>query len=492
MKSRLWLTFFLLLALCAQIFARGKEETEIKTQNDEWILCVTNFDTSSLPEEKLSAAGVITRKIVERLGLITYRTRVSPEYAYYEGHAWARTRSSAAKALSAKQDERSLLVFRGEPSWKYKQNLAKIDTDIEKLRATLEEVEKEAPLINEEPVFKLTAGNLTSVFPAAPKEGSESKFCLDQKADAFLAGSIMDFYGRYYVSIKLYTLYTRSFVWEDSIVFSTDDLENALDEITVRMISVLSGNKPAVITVRAEPEETLVLINQTFAGKGETAPLEQMPGKITITASAPDYESLILETELTSGELAEVNIKLNPIEYGDVEITGYSLAGSVYHGALYVGETPMTLRLPLNMLEHIELETSGSQKGAVAFYTPEEIGITRSLSVRTAVPPVKGRVDSARRWYYWAWGGTWVTGIAAWIAFHSFSSSDTAVKYNYAQTNTYDEKFADDNVKMYYISMGTIVAVSAVALYGIFHMGRYIYLANKGSTPVVKPGRNLK
>jgi len=493
LKSRILLSFFLLFVLGAQLFALGKQdETDVKTQNDEWILCVTDFDIKSMPAEKLNIAGVITKKIVERLSVINYRTRVSPEYAYYEGYAWARARTSAAKALSAKQDERALQVYRGDPSWKYRQNLARIDADIEKLKTALEEVENNAPPINREPVFNLTPGNLASSFPAAPKAGSERKFCLDQKADAFLAGSIMDFHGRYHVLIKLYTVYTGSFVWEDAVIFSTEDLENALDEITGRLIAVLSGNKPAVITVKAEPEETLVLINHTFAGKGETASLEHPPGKITITASAPDYESMTVETELAPGERAEIDIRLHPLEYGNIEIPGPSSGGTVYHGALYVGETPLTLRLPLNLLEYVELETPDKKKGAIVFHTPDSDGDTYSFSLRTATPPEKGRVAKARRWHYWAWGGTWITGIAAWIAYQTYETMNAAVVYDSSITKIDNANFYKDYNNMWYIYGGALAAVAVAVAHEIFQMGRYVYTANKGSTAVVKPDRNSK
>lgn len=491
MKIKIRLLIFFFFTLAVQIYALGKhEETEIKTQNDEWVLCVTDFDISSVPVEKINIAGVITKKIVERLSVIDYRTRISPEYAYYEGHAWARARFAAAKALSNKQDERALQVYRGDPSWRYNRNLARIDTEIEKLKTDLEEIENNAPLINREPVFKLTDGNLAFSFPAAPKAGTENKFCQDQKADAFLAGSIIDFHGRYFISIKLYAVYTRSFVWEDSVIFSIEDTENALDEITGRLITILSGNKPAIITVKVQPEDTLVLINQTFAGKGEIAPLEHPPGKITITALAPDYESMTVETEVASGELAEIDIRLNPLMYGNVDIPGSSSGGTIYNGALYVGETPLTLRLPLNFMEYIELETADNTKGYAAFQIPDNTGASYSLSLRTFVPPAKGRVDKARQRYYWAWGGTWITSIAAWITYHSYVTADAASKYDDAYSKVYNEKFHNDYVNMYYISMGAVITMSAAVLYEIFQIGRYVYTANESSTPVVKPGRN--
>jgi len=493
MRSRVFLTFLVLFALSLQAFALGKAETEVKTQNDEWILCVTDFDLSAISADKASVAGVITRKIVERLKIVSYRTRVSPEYAHYEGAAWARARTTAAKALSAKQDERSMQLYRGDQRWRYRQNLARIDTEIEKLRLALEEVENNPPPINKEPEFKLTAGNINSSFPAPPRAGTEQKFCIDQKADAFLAGSIMDFHGRFHVSIRLYTAYTRSFVWEDSIIFSTEDIESALDEITGKLLIVLSGNRPSAVIVRAQPEETLVLINQTFAGRGETALTELPPGKITVTASAPGHKTMTLDTELSPGELSEIDLTLAPVEFADVEIAGYKAGGgNVYHGALYVGEAPLTLRLPLNVLEYVEMEIPGIERGTTVFQTPDNPDTMFSFNVRTEKLLKKGRVDRVRRTYYWAWGGTWATGIAAWLAYHSYMSMDASIRYAASGGGPVNMDFYNDYLGMNTIQTGTLIAVGVVAVYGIFQMGRYIYISNKGSTNIAKTGRNRK
>jgi len=259
------------------LFAKGQtDETEIKTQNDEWFLCITDFDAGSLPADKTNISGVISRELVDRLSSINYRTRISPEYAYYEEYAWERERANAAKTLSTKMDDRSKQIYQGNPDWKYRQNIKKIDADIKKLWETLEEIDKNPPLINKEPVFNLTSGNIDLVFPSAPAKGGENRFCAAQKADAFLTGSIKDFYGRYSLTLKLYTLYTKSFVWEENFIFSYNDIDIMISEITRKLMIILSGNYPSAVEVKTEPETALVLINQTFAGRGET-PLTEYP-----------------------------------------------------------------------------------------------------------------------------------------------------------------------------------------------------------------------
>jgi len=489
LKGKFLFLFLIFFSLTLSLFAFGRgEKDDIKTQNDEWILCITSFDVSSLPPGRVYLADVLTRKMVERLTAISYRTRISPEYAYYEEFAWANARAAAARAIASKQDERTQQIFRGDANWRYRQNIARIDTDLERLFAALEEVESNAPLINKEPVFNLTRGNIDLNFPAPPEEGREYRFCTTQRADAFLAGRITEFHGRFVLTVRLYTVYTRSFVWEDRIIFSPDDLDEALDEFTRRLIILLSGNQPAAVTIMAEPEETLVLINKSFAGRGTIENLEIPPGVVIITASAPDYESLTFETTLSPDELTTISLNLNPIRLTDVEVRVDS-DGKLYHGALFVGESPMTLRLPLSQLEYIEVETFDDKRGTMVFQTPDRLNGTQSFYMRTSVPLAKGRVDKERRAFYWAWGGTWVTGIAAWLAYYSYSEAHNAITFSYAQNNSVDPGFYDSYLNMYYIHTGTLIAIGAAGVYSVYRIIRYLNTSNKGSIPI-KTGRN--
>ena len=490
MKTKALCFLFLLIALSTQVFAKGKADkgdNEKKTQNDEWILCITDFDVSSLYAEKTNISGMVIKNMIERFNAINYRTRISPEYAYYEEHAWTHEKTTAAKALSAKLDERSSKIYLGEPEWRYKQTIASLDTQIEDLRLKLEEVENSAPIINKEPVFKVKNASTDTSFPSAPKSGAEVRFCREQNADAFLSGSIRDFYGRYLLSVKLFTAYTRSYVWEDSLIFSHDDLSSVLEELILRMIIVLSGNKPSAITFVTEPQDALVLINRSFAGKGDAAIMEYPAGKVTITASALNHDSYSFETELNPGELTVVNLRLNPIEYGNLDIMG-NHNGNVYHGALYVGEAPVTLRLPSSRMEYIQVENS-NRKGLVVFQTPSNPEFDNSLSVRMDIMPKKGHLDRARRHYYWVWGGTWIAGIAAWISYYTFTNISMAITSDYNATGSYNDNFYKDYYGTYEIFTGTLIALGVVSAYGIYRMIRYIGTSGKGTVPVTVTGR---
>jgi len=481
--------FSLFAALRAPIFASGsKDADEAAYLNNEWVLCVTAVDQSLLPSARQLAGSALSRNLVDKLHSVSYRMRISPEYAYYESYAWQQSVGAAAKALSAKYNERSQLLYRGDPNWRYRQDLKKIDDDIKKLTADLAEKEAQKPLIEREPVFKLTEGNMSGAYPAPPQAGGERRFCQSQKADAFLTGTIREFHNRYYIQLRLFTLYTNSWAYEDEIIFSLEDSGGAVEEITARLTAVLAGSKPAAVAVTADPPESQILIKGNYAGRGAVPARDHPPGTVIIAVAAEGYAPMTEDVELVAGKLSDIAVTLSPLQYADAHIGTLGNTGaSVYHGALYVGEAPLTLPLPLDQLQYISVERR-NERAKAAFTTPDLPSDTLSLSLKMKVPPPSGkkRVDKARRWYYWAWGGTWITGIAAWITYGMYTGQNAV----WAMGDSRD--FYNSTKRLEYISTGAIIAVAVAVGHEIFQMARYMYTATEDVTPITKGDKQKK
>ena len=489
-KKYLLFAFFSLFTVhCSLLFASGKKDAdELIYQNDEWFLCVTAFDQSLLPPVRQLAGNVLSRDLVNKLHSISYRLRIAPEYAYYEGYAWQQTVGAAARALSNKQNERSQMLYRGEPDWRYRQNIKKIDEEIKILTADLAEKEAQKPLIHQEPAFRLTQDNMSGIYPVPPTAGGERRFCQNQRADAFLTGTIREFHGRYYIKLRLFTLYTNSWVYEDEIIFSLEDSGGAVEEISARLAAVLAGSKPSAVAVTVNPPEAQVLINRNYAGRGTVPARDHSPGTFTVAVAAEGFVPMTVEEKLAEGELADIDVTLIPMQYADVLIDSPGKTGAlVYHGAMYVGEAPLILPLPVDQLEYVSIEIFDESAKAV-FTTPRLPSDTLNLSLKTKIPPPSGqrRVNKARGWYYWAWGGTWITGIAAWMTYGMYTGQRSVLE----KSRDYD--FYEDTRQLYYISMGTMIALGVMIGYETFHLGRYMYTATEDVTPIVKGDRRKK
>ena len=491
-----FLFLFSFLFFSPSLFAKGKKDTTEKEPiNNEWILCVTAFEYK-LSSSRRITGDVITRSLVDKLKTIDYRLRISHEYAYYEGYAWQQTISVTAKAISSKQNERSQLLYRGDPGWKYQRDLKKIDEDLQKLQEELAAKEAERPVVNNEPSFALCQANLGGTYPAAPKingsatfgsgatTGSERRFCQNQKADAFITGEVREFHGRYYIKLRMFTLFTNSWVYEDDIIFSLDDIDGAVNEIAARLTTMISGNKPAAVAVRANPPQAQVLINQSYAGTGAVEARERPPGKVVIAVSAEGYDPLIIEEESSAGELLDVEVELSPQQYGNVHIDIPGKTGiAVYHGALYVGEAPLTLRLPIDQLNYVSVDSKKGESRKVVFSSPDmpEGEFSVSLKLKPTRPSGEKRVDKVRKQYYWSWAGVWITGVTAWVTSGIYSSQlDT---WNKGQT---DPAFGGKVNRMYWVKTSALIALGVAAVYNISQMTRYLYVASQGAAPIVK------
>ncbi|MCL1991593.1 MAG: PEGA domain-containing protein [Spirochaetes bacterium] len=476
--------FVLIFAsLTLSLFARGRAEEEppVVTINNQWTLTITSFDTESLPARSQFTPILISRSLVNRLSLINYRVRLSPEYNHHEEAAWAAMRQTAAAALAASQHQRSLLVFQGEPGWRHRQNLARLDAQIETQWEALEEVENNRPVANRQPEFSLSGDNLNWVFPPPPEAGDEFRFTQRQNIDAFLTGRIWEFHGRYVVSFRLFTGYARAFVYEDEIIFSPEELEDAMDEMTNRLIIALSGSDLGAVAVVAQPPDALVLINRSFAGIGTVEPAEFPFGEITVEISAEGYVSETIEIEITAGDLVTIQAELAPIEYTEVHI--FSEPGaSVFAGALFVGQAPLTLRLPLNQFEYISV-ISEQPDGGIAravILSPdsphESIALTMSL-----LPDRRGegRVMNARRMHYHFWGLAWLAGIATWVAYGNLVNATQSINFAQATGRSVSPDIIDNrNTALMQRNYFGAALIGLLAVNFVF-VGRYLFIANQ-------------
>ncbi|MCL2558506.1 MAG: carboxypeptidase-like regulatory domain-containing protein, partial [Treponema sp.] len=414
------LAFALALLPAAALFAgaRADESREPETLRDEWILTVTRPDMSALPPSQRASGEAIHRRLFERLSEISFRLRLDPEMEFYESYEWRRAVQQSAQALARRQNDRALLLYRGDPDWRRRRDLARIDADIQSLREEFERRERERPAISLEPAFALKQSDIHDVFPAPPAPGGERRFALAQGADAFLSGEILEFHGRFFMRLRVFALYADAFVFEDDVIFSMDALEEAVDEIAGRLSSALSGAPPARVAVRAYPPEAQILFNGGFAGTGEARELARPPGALTVAVSAPGHAPLSVELDLAAGELADVEIVLGETPLAEVAISvPEGTEAGVHWNALFAGFAPLTLGLPIGGLAHISIEDSAGRIARAVVAAPEAPGAAFDYTFAPAFPPVgEGLVNSARKRFYWAWAGFWGAMTTWWIA----------------------------------------------------------------------------
>jgi len=485
MKSRfLFVSFFLLIFVfvCAELFASGrKQEPDLVTVNTEWTLCITAPDVSGLSPARQITGDTVSRNLIRELQGLNFRLRGDEEVFYYRDYAWMTARAAAAKALAAKRSERDLLIYRGDRPWRYRKNLKVIDDAILKLEEDLAKVDDFAPSVEGRPLFKLVDANLNGNFPRPPEEGEEYRFCTTQKADAFIASSLLEYHDRLYLTVRLYTLYSRSFSFEDSVLFSSDDIAGALEEITNRLAAAISAIQLTGILVHVTPDDSMVIIDGSYVARDEK--LTFLPGTVEVTVRADNYVPVSVPVELKSGELSELFISLTPMGLSAFDINVPGKPGSrVFLGSRYVGETPLALDLPRQEYGYISVETPDGEIGSMIYRDHDFIrgnaqftwADNRGRADIFAKPPRSAeekRVEKARRGFYIAYGAFWVILPASLL---------TA---GYARTNVEANLNVGRNTGIYYGAQavwGTSLAVT------ISQIVRYLYVSGEDARPIVR------
>jgi hypothetical protein len=485
--------FIFVLGVCLGIlfpysaFGKGTaEDIEIPEPiNTEWVLCITSFDVSPLPPARRVIGEILAANLVDSLKAVDYRIRIFPEYTFYEGTAWSQSRLEAGKKLAAKRNQRDLLLYQGNPDWRYRRSLEAINKEIIQLEEEFKKAEASIPEIGTKPVFKIIGENDQGIFPASPEPGGEKQFCITRKADAFLSGKVSEFHGRLYIVLRLYALYAGSYIYEDSDIFSPEDLNIVAEEISGRLIAAISGTKSAAVQVTATPENAMVLINNSYAGRGKTEILERSPGEAQVAVYAEHYTQQVLSLELTAGELAELSINLTPLAKSifNVELPP-DISGSLYRGSFYIGEAPQTLDLALHQYEYIRVNTPEGKVAQMIIFGGEEPELVNTLAMRPRTPKGAKDVDTSRRRYYGSLGRFWLVLPVAYI----MQGLSTTMIQTYNQTGNVE--LYDRALTTYYVSIGTMAAAGGFLLESIIREIIYLVVSTRHEPKLARTQRN--
>ena len=521
------IVFVLFLGCSAALFARGKKEEEKKEpQNTEFVLCITAFDVSLLPPGQQVLGSVLQKELILDLSQIHHRIRDGDEITRYEELIMAQAMHEAAAALAAKRSERDTLLYQGLARWKYKKEIKRINKEINELEAAYKKAEEDIPLVAEKPLFRISESNDGNTFPPPPGKGREESFLKANNADALLEGEFRLVYGRIYAEFRFFTR-GASFVYEDSTIFSQEDLNAAADELKSRFLTALINSELARINISADPDYARLEVNDRLVKNGEM--LELPPGPVTASASAENYQSMERELELEGGDTEEIAFILKPFTMEMLNITLPGQESSVYMGAMYLGgnrreiinnekeipdnedtvaeetieenageaeknteegnaeetiiaEEPkpgfFSVYVPVGQYRYIRVETEDGLTGEaiVKGTAGDEIRII-TLEPRKLPGKDDKPVEAKRKKFYGAFGRFMV---ALPIAF--FINGYYQAYYNsYAVSGS--QNLFNNAKNMYYVSMGAWIVTGLFFVESLVRMGIYVHTSSKEAVP---------
>ncbi|MCL2069817.1 MAG: hypothetical protein FWH19_02385 [Treponema sp.] len=501
------ITLFLFLILAAELFAFGRREVvEEEELNPQWVLCITAIDASGLPMTRQLIGDTVARTLADSLSRLNVRFRGEEEETYYRDYALAGQRSAAARDLVNRRTERDLLIFRGDPEWRYQRALRNVDQAIRDLEEKLQEIDALDPLVDPRPLFVLSDDNLNNIFPLPPEPGHEFRFLREHEADGFLVGSLSEYHDRIFLTLRLYTLYSRSFVFEHSVLFSTDDFNEVMYGAAGRLALAVSESQSASIVVRASVEDALLLINDRFANVGEVHALS--PGTTEITVQAEHHRPATFTIDLDAAELTDVFIDLTPFAMASFGIYVPSSPGSrVFLGSMYIGEEPLILELPRNEFVYMSVETPEGEIGTAVYRDnallrgnarfirdPEEID-RRAIFFVTSPPisPEEERVATARNSLYRNYGVFWiilpVSLLAVGIAGTYVDADNFVTRNNYGLDPARRQSLSNSASLGRLVTYGSYGAIGVSLGMTFWQVFRYINASKDDPTPIVNVGR---
>jgi hypothetical protein len=296
-----------------------------------------------------------------------------------------------------------------------------------------------------------------------------------------MTGSLTPYHGRLFLTIKIWALFSNSFIYEDSSLFSSEDTAVAVNELTETLIACLSGASHSRLVVHADPPDASVFVNETLIAKEEA--VERSNGAVTVVASADKYGTVSVPLDLNPDEEIEVTVSLPPVSYKPFVIETDNEGDSIYQGALFVGHSPLSLDLPLNGFEYFKAENEGK---AGAIVMGEENSI---LNIKKRVLPGEGEkpVGKAQDKMYASYGRFWIALPIALVVGLPYEGGGGmyGAAYN-AFVSSQTQKSADNANTWLIVSVVAAAAVAVTLADTIYHAVRYFSISNKNSPKLVK------
>ena len=504
MKGRLFslVLFLMLFSIGNELFAFGRRqaEEEVEPINPEWILCITEFDVSTMSMAWQTAGDITTRSLLTTLRNLGFRFRSEGEINFYRDFTWANNRANVARELAARQNARDLLIFRGDPEWRYERNIRTIDEEIAELKEQLREIDELAPVVEGQPIFLLCENNRNGIFPEPPIPGGEFHFTSTSNIDAFVTGSFTEFRGRIFLEVKMFTRHTNSYSYEDSVLFSSDDFNMVVAEVSDRLAAAVSVIHPSTVVVRSEQPDAMILIDGSFLPQDHARIFS--PGTVEVSAYAPNHYPVTYEMELNTGEHAEIFINLTPFALSAFEIDVSDHPGSrVFSGSLYMGEAPLVLDLPVTEYSYVSVVSAEDEVGTGIFrdnsfirgsvHIPPE-GLDEGRVDFFTMPPIHKedqKVEDARRLFYRSWGAFWIALPISLLTAGIASNHITANNYARANGLHFDDPSTRQQLNNRasfgnFMTYAGYAAIGGTLGYTVYNIFRYLRASSGDATPI--------
>lgn len=475
-------------AVAAALFlgtaAAEEAENVLADPSPDWTVGVAAFDTSSMGASSRLAGDLLAGDLAAAVSGVSERTLPDAERNAYAAYLRALSVEKAAADLASKRSARDALFYAGHHPAKYRSEVTKAEESLAKARSALDAaLAVRAQVAVRKPVLAAKE-NADGALIAPPERGGERAFCLSKKIDALLLGSAEEYYGRTYVSVRLYSPYLLADLYADSAVFSTEHREAALAELRGRLAAAVSGSAPARIAVTVEPPDADVLIGGKLAGRGTLEEREIAPGKLSVEASAPGYGPFAEEIPVESGESVTLRISLpraetTPISVAALGAEAFGSAPNLYVGGLYVGTAPTMLEAPLGSSLSLFAEVPGALDASLIVSAPLDDG-EAELSLGPIADPKAKPVEDARKAFYGAFARFSIMLPIAFIASGIASSyRNAAIAYN-------SYRLGEITVQTEYIAGGLWSLTGIFACESIYRFIRY--LRNSDARAVKREG----
>ncbi len=353
---------FLLLSVCAggSLFAADATLSIPQDTRENWTIGVSEFDTSGVPAEYTYLASSIPQLLLGNLQALSDHTLSSEEQEARAKEVLQAAVIDAGKKLSTLIGQRDQLLFSTSDIVTRPKQYSSLDSQIETARRRLvflQGLEPSAVQVKAVKPIQYWSGHQEGKLLPSPA-GRPAALAAADSLQSVVFGTISVQAGLAYLDIYGYNSVLDRVDYHKSYAGRPEELYDWVSFATEELAGYLLGRDWASLQIQTAPSSAAIEVDGTLVGYGKAELKYIKPGKHTISVAEAGYARKEQTVDLSPSKTDSVTVPLGEPTGGKSSIDSTPAAADVYVGSLWVGQTPLTVPLPIQP-EEVRISKKG-------------------------------------------------------------------------------------------------------------------------------------
>jgi hypothetical protein len=450
-------------------------------QAEEWMLAASPFtvtgDSDTLGMSPLGTA--LPKLLLEQFVNLGNRTLLQGELESREDYELRQKRLALITEYAAEIKKRDGIILESITEREQAKKISAAETRIDDVKKRLEEnlaaaadvfnrgksSPEDIPAENRLLPLKLWKEDELELFTPAADITLQTQM-IQERISALLTGTISMRGDYFLVSVRLTLFPGEIAAGAAADSGAVDELEMVARRLAAALVPILLNESPSELHFTISPSDSIVYIDERTISLS-SGPVRIDPGIHTVSVEKNGYESISFTYSFDGGGRFLVQADLSELYEIPLTIVSGGSPGNIYLNATPRGSAPARVTVNNRPVLGEYLSPEGINTYFILY--PRESG---TVSIRPETIDLAEKIEKNRRKMYNSLGALFISLPLLFLSQGLYES--TANSYILGRTSDLQSVYTWNTIR--YISIGISSVLGANF---IFHLGKYIYTANK-------------